>query len=104
VGVGALSYSLALAAKDADWMFWTVQQTLLFPLLLLSGILLPLDDGPGWLRALARVNPLSYVVDAERALLGGDLTTGSVLAGAICAVIVAVLGLVVGTRAMRRAD
>ena len=28
-----------------------VQQTLLFPLLLLSGMLLPLEAGPGWMQA-----------------------------------------------------
>ena len=47
IGVGALSFALALAAKDQDWLFWTVQQTLIFPLLLLAGVLLPLDGAPG---------------------------------------------------------
>ena len=46
VGLGALSYTLALACRNRDWMFWGVQQTLLFPLMILSGMLLPLDDGP----------------------------------------------------------
>src|SRR4051812_13906465 len=46
VGLGALSYTLALASKNQEWLFWTVQQTLLFPLLLLAGVLLPIDDGP----------------------------------------------------------
>src|SRR5689334_13447660 len=67
-GLGALSYALALASKNQEWMFWTVQQTLLYPVLLLAGVLLPLDNGPGWLRTLAAGNPLSYVVEAERAL------------------------------------
>src|SRR5690606_37824274 len=35
VGLGALSYTLALASKNTEWLFWTVQQTVLFPLLLL---------------------------------------------------------------------
>ncbi|HEV8569874.1 MAG TPA: hypothetical protein VGQ92_22770, partial [Actinoplanes sp.] len=35
LGLGALSYTLALASKNQEWLFWTVQQTLLFPLLLL---------------------------------------------------------------------
>ena len=43
VGVGSLSFALALAAKDQDWLFWTVQQTLVFPVLLLAGVLLPLE-------------------------------------------------------------
>ena len=45
VGLGALSYSLALAVKSAEWMFWAVQQALIFPMLILSGMLLPLEGG-----------------------------------------------------------
>jgi ABC-2 type transport system permease protein len=103
VGLGALSYSLALAVKSEDWIFWSVQQTLLFPLLLLSGMLLPVEDGPAWLRTLSELNPLTHVVDAERALFAGDLADGSVLAGALAAAGVAVAGLWVGIRSMQRA-
>ena len=103
VGLGALSYTLALACKNQEWMFWAVQQTLIFPLLLLAGMLLPIDDGPGWLRTLSRLNPLTYVVDAERALFTGDLASTAVGRGVLAAALVAALGLLVGTRAMRRA-
>lgn len=101
VGLGALSYALALAVRDQDWMFWVVQQTLMFPMLILSGTMLPLDDAPGWMRALVAINPLGYVVDAERALFGGDLASGSVLSGVVAAVTVAVVGLGVGVRSVR---
>lgn len=104
VGMGALSYTLALASKNQEWLFWTVQQTLLFPLLLLAGMLLPIDDGPGWLRTLARFNPLTYVVDAERALFNGEIWTRTTAYGLIAAVAVAAAGLIVGVRAMRRSD
>ncbi|REE98302.1 ABC transporter permease [Thermomonospora umbrina] len=103
VGLGALSYTLALASKDQEWLFWTVQQTLLFPLLLLAGMLLPIDDGPGWLRTLARFNPLTYVVDAERALFGGEIVSATVGYGVLAALGVAVGGLLIGIRAMRNA-
>ena len=103
VGLGALSYTLALASKSQDWMFWAVQQTLLFPLLLLAGMLLPLDGAPGWLRLCSRLNPLSYIVDAERALFDGAVVSATVGGGLIAAVVVAVLGLFVGTSAIRRA-
>jgi ABC-2 type transport system permease protein len=103
VGLGALSYTLALACKQQDWMFWAIQQTLLFPLLLLAGMLLPVEDGPGWLQTLSRFNPLTYVVDAERALFSGTLVSATVGGGVIAAVVMAALGLFVGTRAMRRA-
>lgn len=104
VGVGALSSTLALAVKNQDWMFWLVQQTLLFPLLLLAGMLLPIDDAPGWLRFMSNLNPLRYLVDAERSLFAGDLTTSAVGYGAIAAMLVAVGGLVVGARAMARSN
>ncbi|TDQ53455.1 ABC transporter permease [Actinorugispora endophytica] len=103
VGLGALSYTLALASKNNEWMFWGVQQTLIFPLMLLAGMLLPLDDAPDWLRALSRFNPLSYVVDAERALFNGEFVSATVGGGAAAAVAMAAVGLFVGTRAMRRA-
>ena len=101
IGVGSLSFALALASKGQDWLFWTVQQTLVFPLLLLAGVLLPLDGAPGWLRGAAALNPLKYVVEAERALFAGTSPAGTVAAGAIAAAVVMLGGLWVGVRAMR---
>ena len=102
IGLGALSNSLALTVQAQDWVFWAVQQTLMFPLLILSGTMLPLDDAPGWMQVLVDVNPLGYVVSAERALFAGDFASVEVLHGAVAAVSVAVVGLGVGIRAMRR--
>ena len=102
IGLGALSYSLALVSAGQEWIFWTVQQTLLFPLLLIAGILLPIDNGPGWLKGLSHVNPLTYVVDAERVLFSGEVFSGTVGAGLLAAVLVGIGGLWVGIRAMRR--
>ena len=104
VGLGSLSYALALATRGQDWIFWTVQQTFLFPVLLLAGMLLPVDGGPGWLRTLSQANPLTYIVDAERSLFAGRFDGGLLLEGAAAAVLVAVLGLTVGLRAMAKAD
>ncbi len=104
IGLGSLSYALALAAKGADWIFWTVQQTLLFPILLLAGMLLPVDSGPAWLQTASKVNPLTHVVDAERALFAGSFDGSTVTAGFVAAALVCALGLLVGGRAMRAAD
>ena len=104
IGMGALSYSLAIFSKSREWLFYGVQQTLIFPLLILSGMLLPIDGAPGWLQVLSRINPLTHVVEAERALFAGDYSNPAVLAGAIAALAFAVVGLTVGTRAMRRAS
>lgn len=101
IGLGALSYELESAVREQDLLFWVVQQTLMFPLLILSGTMLPLDDAPGWMRALVTINPLGYVVDAERALFAGQLWSGEVLAGVVAAATVAVIGLGVGIKSMR---
>lgn len=104
VGLGSLSYALALATKSREWLFWGVQQSLIFPLLILSGLLLPLDAAPAWMQVVATVNPVNWIVQAERALLSGMLADPVVAYGAIAAAVLAALGLVVGIRAMRRSN
>ncbi|ADB35953.1 ABC-2 type transporter [Kribbella flavida DSM 17836] len=102
VGLGAFSYALAIAVRKQDWMFWVVQQTFLFPLMILSGMLLPLETGPGWMRAASKFNPLTYLVDAERTLFSGDVLSAPVLWGFVAALVTAALGLTVGIRTMLR--
>lgn len=102
VGLGSLSYALAIAVRSNEWMFWVVQQTVLFPALILSGMLLPLDAGPRWMQVAADLNPVSYVVEAERALFAGEVGSTTVLAGAVAALATAALGLAVGVRTIVR--
>lgn len=101
-GLGALSFVLAIASQPSGTLFWLVSQMATFPLLLLSGVLLPTNLGPAWLRAVARLNPVAYVVDAERALFTHGLGDMSVLYGTAAACAVTAAGLALGTRAMRR--
>jgi ABC-2 type transport system permease protein len=102
IGLGSFSYALAIAVRKQDWMFWVVQQTFLFPLMILSGMLLPLENGPGWMQVASKFNPMSYLVDAERTLFAGDVTSSAALWGWTAALITAALGLTVGIRSMLR--
>ena len=104
IGVGALSFALALASRGEDWMFWTIQQTLLFPTLLTAGVLLPVEGAPRWLEIVSMLNPMTYVVDATRALFAGTWPADVVAQGVAGAAVVAALGLLVGVRAMRRSS
>ena len=101
IGIGSLSYALAIAVREQDWMFWTIHQTLLFPLMILSGMLLPLDDGPQWMRMLSQFNPLTHVVNAERDLFAGHLATSNVAFGVLATIATAILGFFLGLRALR---
>jgi ABC-2 type transport system permease protein len=49
--------------------FMGVGQVLTMPLFFASNAIYPVTLMPGWLRALALANPLSYLVDALRALM-----------------------------------
>lgn len=103
IGAGALSYSLAIISRKSEWMFWAVQQSVTFPLLLLSGMMLPLETGPGWMRVAAAFNPLTYVVEAERALFAGRFVDPAVLPGVVAAVVTCVVGVTIGIVAIRGA-
>jgi ABC-2 type transport system permease protein len=58
--------------------FMGVGQLLTMPLFFASNAIYPLSMMPGWLQAVARVNPLTYAVDAMRGLMivGGVSTYG----------------------------
>ncbi len=67
----------------------------MMPLMFVSSAFAPLDTMPGWMRAMANVNPVSRAIDALRgAVLGtmtiGDLMTALVAAAAMWIVVVAV--------------
>jgi ABC-2 type transport system permease protein len=73
------------------------------PLLLLSGVLLPLTLAPVWLQNIAAVNPLSYAVTAARAVFNQHMSDPSVEKGLIIMAVLAVLALGVGVRQFGRA-
>lgn len=48
------------------------------PILLLAGVMLPLNLAPGWMRVIAHINPLYYVVEAGRDLAAGNIHTHAI--------------------------
>jgi ABC-2 type transport system permease protein len=56
--------------------FHLVMNLVLFPLLFFSGAFFPIADVPTWLEVLARVNPLTYAVDALQVAVYAEDTSG----------------------------
>jgi ABC-2 type transport system permease protein len=54
------------------------------------------------MRTAALFNPLTYIVDAERALLAGSFADTDVLWGFVAAAVTCVVGLWVGIRRTRK--
>jgi ABC-2 type transport system permease protein len=98
-----LSYTAALVLKSEDALAPVVQGIAL-PLLLLSGILLPMALAPDWLRFIASLNPLTHAVDASRALFNGDWGNPEVAIGVSITTIFAALAICVAARAFSRAN
>jgi ABC-2 type transport system permease protein len=78
LGTGAfacMSMLLAAAVKERE-RFMGIGQLIMMPLFFASSALYPLAIMPGWLRAIARVNPLTYEVQGLRQMLVGVGTRG----------------------------
>src|SRR5579884_2741603 len=90
----SLSYALALWLKSED-AFAPLLFTATLPLLLLSGVLLPLSLAPDWLRAIANANPLAYAADAARSLFNNHLGDASVARGVLIMGLLAVVAVVI---------
>ena len=64
----ALGFAIAWP-MDSSQAFHGIVNLFLIPLWLLSGALFPLAGASGWIRVIMRLNPLTYGVEALRALL-----------------------------------
>ncbi|HKA33538.1 MAG TPA: ABC transporter permease [Candidatus Binatia bacterium] len=67
-GITAISLMLAFRFENHGDFFAVIGLTSL-PLTFLSSAFVPLDSLPAWMRAIALVNPMTYAIDAMRALI-----------------------------------
>ncbi len=79
--------------------FMGIGQLLTMPLFFASSAVYPVAVMPDWLKVVATLNPLTYMVDALRALMvqGGESVHGLAVDVAVLAIGVAVL-VVIGSR------
>jgi ABC-2 type transport system permease protein len=97
----AVSYGVALRVRSEDALA-PLMNTVAQPVLLLSGILLPLAFAPDWLRRIADWNPFSWAVDGTRALFAGDLGDNKVWQGLLIIAVLAVAAVVWAAREFAR--
>lgn len=97
----AASYALALTL-GSEMTMAPVVNGLMLPILLLSGILLPTDLGPGWLQVVGRIMPTHRVVEGLRAAFAGEVASADTLSAVVIVVLLAVAGIRWGTRTVAR--
>jgi ABC-2 type transport system permease protein len=100
--VASVSYALALALKDEN-SFAPIIFTASLPLLLLSGVLLPMSLAPSWLRTISTLNPLSHAVAANRAVFLGHFNNPNVYQGVAIMAVLAVVAVWFAARSFGRA-
>ena len=101
IALSSLSYALGLVTRQ-EFVFAPFLNMVLVPVLLLSGILLPMTMAPAWLRTLSRFNPLAHVVDAIRDAFLGRYLTVHVVGGTLAVVALAVVSVTLATRLFLR--
>jgi len=102
LGMSSICYAAALALRSED-SYAPLIFTVSLPLLLLSGVLLPLTLAPQWLQNIAAANPLSYAVTAARDMFNGNAGSPDVLKGLVIMVALCVVGVFIGARSFNRA-
>ena len=94
-----ISNAIGIATKSEDALAPMVN-TLALPILLLSGILLPMNIAPQWLQTVSNFNPFKHIVEALRAVFRSDFSNPIVWIGVLLAVILVVLGAWLGSRTL----
>jgi ABC-2 type transport system permease protein len=97
----AASLALALTTKSEDVMA-PVINVVMMPVLLLSGILLPMTIGPVWLEKASDYMPIRHVVDGVRSSFAGDYASSGLLWGSLWAVLLFSLAVWWGTSTFRK--
>jgi len=97
IGLASVSYAVALLLKSED-AFAPLINSIIVPLVLLSGIMLPLNLGPGWLQGIARISPFRYIIDAMREAYAGHYFDTIVVEGLAVAVGLAAVLMWLGSR------
>nr|WP_245572387.1 ABC transporter permease [Actinokineospora enzanensis] len=74
----------------------------MYPLMFTSSAYMPLQSMPAWIRAVAAVNPLTYAIDATRALALGRIPGWSLPLAVGLALVAALAGAATAARNFRR--
>ncbi|MFB7763081.1 ABC transporter permease [Streptomyces xiamenensis] len=102
ISLASLSYALAMRVTTMQ-EFAPVINSVNLPMMLLSGILLPMALAPTWLNVISHFVPFRYLVEAVRAAFVGNYGDGTLLLGTGMALALAAVTLTLGTRLFTRA-
>ena len=100
VGFGSFSNAVALMVRSRESLIG-IAQFLTLPLSFLSTAIMAEEAAPGWIRTVARVNPVNWAVSASRDALSADPDWAAVLTNCGLLLVLAIVLAFLATRAFR---
>ncbi|HEY4460692.1 MAG TPA: ABC transporter permease [Pseudonocardiaceae bacterium] len=102
-GLGWVFVAIATWQRKAETM-QAISFVVMFPLMFGSSAYMPVAAMPAWLRVLSTINPLTYAIDATRALTAGTSAAAPLAAAIGIVIALAALGAAGAARNFRRAN
>jgi ABC-2 type transport system permease protein len=101
ITMSSFSYAISLSVKD-EGVLASITNTSYLPLMLLSGIMLPIAFAPNWIKTMALFNPFYYAVEASRSLFAGEYGNLIIVKGFAIVILFAALALWLAVRALNK--
>jgi ABC-2 type transport system permease protein len=92
-----LSYQLAMSVRN-EGTLGSIMNTVIQPVMLLSGVLLPLAVAPVWMQRIGDFNPFAWATDSLRAIFRGDVDDAVVWQGSLIVLALAVVAVLWSSR------
>jgi len=100
-GTAFAGLSLSIALKTGSPEATQGSFMLFFPMVFLAPTFVPMEALPGWLQAIARVNPLTYVIEGLRSLFIVGIDWGEYFQGMLAVGVVGAVSLTMAFRALK---
>jgi ABC-2 type transport system permease protein len=101
LGLGFAGFTVSAALGSGSAAVTQAASFLFFPLTFLTASFVPLELLSGWLEVAARINPITYVLEAMRSLLNEGWNTTALLQGVVACVILGVAMYALAAYALR---
>jgi ABC-2 type transport system permease protein len=101
VSLSSVSYALGLRLRREEALA-PMLNAFMVPLMLLSGVILPMSLAPFWLDTLSSVTPFRYIIDGMRAAFAGHLASHYVWVGFAVSFALVTICVTLGARAFAR--
>lgn len=103
VAFGFIGMSTVIATKVKRLeQFIMMTQTIILPLWFVSGAIYPLDSMPNWMQVIAKINPLTYAVDALRSIMIRGAIIESIIPDVLILISFSTIMFLIGVLSFRR--